>query len=88
MGYKRSTISAFLFMSMAILGACISHQDSAQNERDANSAAGKVGKIAHKAAKQAGKAAREAGREVGEAARQAKAGWDEAAREDKAKQGR
>jgi hypothetical protein len=88
MSFKRVTASTFLLISLTGLGACISHENSAQSERDANSAAGKAGKMAHKAAKEAGKAAREAGRELGQAARQAKAGWDEAAREDNAKQGR
>jgi hypothetical protein len=88
MSLKRVTTNTILLIGLATLGGCISRENSAQSERDANSAAGKAGKIAHKAAKEAGKAAREAGRELGQAARQAKAGWDEAAREDKAKQGR
>lgn len=68
------------------LSACGGSTESAnQRQKDANSAAGKVGKAAHSVAKETGKAAAAAGRTLGKAAHQAHEGWKQAEREDQAK---
>lgn len=82
--YSAAMIAA---VSVALgLSACMGRTESAsQREKDANSAAGKVGKAAHSVAKKTGKVAAAAGRKLGKAAHQAHDGWKQAEREDQAK---
>jgi len=70
---------------LSILSACGSRQSEAERQRDANTAAGKVGQAAHKVAVEAGKASQQIGRELNKAARDAHAGWKEAARKEQDK---
>jgi len=81
--HSAATIAA---LSVALgLSACMGRTESAsQREKDANSAAGKVGKAAHSVAKKTGKVAAAAGRKLGKAAHQAREGWKQAEREDQA----
>lgn len=72
--------------SILALTSCIgSGQSAAERQKEADTAAGKLGKAAHRVAKETGKAAQAAGKKLGQAAREAHAGWQEAARQDKQK---
>lgn len=72
--------------STLALTSCIGSRESpAERERNANTAAGKVGRAAHAVAKQTEKAARAAGKKLGQAAHEAHDGWQEAARADREK---
>ncbi|HXE15545.1 MAG TPA: hypothetical protein VN633_25725 [Bryobacteraceae bacterium] len=82
----RSFVSLIAVCLTLGLWACTTSSESAsQREKDANSAAGKVGKAAHSVAKETGKVAAAAGRRLGKAAHQAHEGWKQAEREDDAK---
>lgn len=63
-----------------------SRDEAAQRQRDANTAAGKAGKVAYGVAKETGKAAKVVGRKLAEAAHDAHEGWKEASSQDKSKQ--
>ena len=70
---------------LAILSACSSPQSQTERQRQANTAAGKAGQVAHKIAVEAGKASQQIGQDLKKAASDAHAGWKEAARKDQAK---
>jgi hypothetical protein len=66
--------------------ACGNSQDeAAQRKRDANTPAGKAGKVAYGVAKETGKAAKVVGQKIAEAAHDAHEGWKQASSEDKNK---
>lgn len=72
--------------SLLTLTSCVgSNQSAAERQKEADTAAGKLGKAAHRVAKETGKAAHAAGKKLEQAAREAHAGWQEAARQDKQK---
>lgn len=84
------SVSMALLCSVGCLGSFQTESQRREAERqrrdDADSAAGKLGKVAHSVAVQSGKAANAVGRDLSKAARQAHAGWQEAAQQDKKKQ--
>jgi hypothetical protein len=62
-----------------------SPNEEAQREHDANTVAGKAGKVAYGVAKETGKAAKVVGHKMAEAAHDAHEGWKAASAEDKDK---
>lgn len=71
----------------AILSVSCGHSpnDEAQREHDANTVAGKAGKVAYGVTKETGKAAKVVGHKMAEAAHDAHEGWKAASAEDKEK---
>ncbi len=78
-------IGSIALAGLFFLGACGSHESREQQQRDANTPAGKVGQAAHKVAVKADKAARVIGQKLDKAAHDAHAGWKEAGRTDQGK---
>lgn len=70
---------------MALL-SCHKSETAEQHQKEADSAAGKVGQAAYGAAKVTEKAAKAAGKEISKAAHDAHEGWKKAEQKDKAKQ--
>jgi hypothetical protein len=70
-------------LTIGLLAACGHRESAAERQRDANTVAGKTGKVAYSVAKESGKIAKEAEKKLGEAAHQAHEGWKEAAAEDR-----
>jgi len=75
---------AILLAGLVALGACTWSEPRAQQRRDADTAAGKLGQAAHKAVVEADKGAKAVGRQINKAARDAHAGWNEEARKQAA----
>ena len=71
-----------LFLTIGLLAACGHRESAEERQREANTVAGKTGKVAYGIAKESGKVAKEAEKKIGEAAHQAHEGWKEAAAED------
>jgi len=78
-------LPAVTVAALITLGACGFRQSEEEQHRQANTAAGKAGQVAHKIAVQAGKASQQIGQDLKKAASDAHAGWKEAARRDEAK---
>ncbi len=78
-------VSCLAAVLLGVLASCGPTETPVQRHVEANTPAGKAGKVAHEVVKEAGKAAAVAGRELKKSAHEAREGWKEAAREDKAK---
>lgn len=76
-----SCLATVLGVLLASAG-CGPRESDQERHRDANSAAGKAGQVAHKVAVEANKAGRAVGRQLDKAAHDAHEGWKEAARKD------
>jgi hypothetical protein len=69
------------------LSACLgSGESSTERQKNADTVAGKMGKMAHSLAQQSSKATAAAGRGLAQAAREAHDGWRQASQEEKKKQ--
>jgi hypothetical protein len=79
---KAMTRYIAMFIALGLLAACGHRESAEERQRDANTVAGKTGKVAYSVAKESGKIAKEAEKKLGEAAHQAHEGWKEAAKED------
>jgi hypothetical protein len=66
--------------TFAVICGCGPQETAAERQREADSAAGKLGQAAHKAAVQADKASRVIGKQLQQAAHDAHEGWKQDAR--------
>ncbi len=85
MRFRQNTALIIAALGTLLMCACGNSQDEAARKRDADTPAGKAGKVAYGVAKETGKAAKVAGQKIAEAAHDAHEGWKQASSEDKNK---
>ena len=72
---RQIVLSGSIVAALVLTSACGPRETADERQRDANTAAGKLGQAAHKAAVQADKAGRVIGKELQQAAHDAHEGW-------------
>lgn len=85
MTLRQTFATVLILIATGVFTGCAPQETPEERRRAANTAAGKLGQVAHKAATEADKAGKVIGRQLKQAAHDAHEGWKEDARKDQSK---